>query len=102
VGRVAYGETVHYCRAACNTKNGLAQKKAPCHVGNMETPRSLIERLGRDAIAARLDIAPRRVSNAALDAQLPASWYVTLSDMAGADLPRDMFTFKGMTKEPVK
>ena len=68
----------------------------------METPRSLIERLGRDAIAARLDIAPRRVSNAALDAQLPASWYVTLSDMAGADLPRDMFTFKGMTKEPVK
>lgn len=62
----------------------------------MKTPREIIETIGRDAIAERIGAAPRRVDRARTERALPASWYAALCDMAGQDLPRQLFTFKGL------
>lgn len=62
----------------------------------MNTPAAIIDALGVQQIAARLDVAPKRVSRARYDDTLPAAWYVALSDMAGVDLPKAAFRFKGM------
>ena len=62
----------------------------------MKTPRDIIETLGRDAIVKALGVAPRRVDRARTEDALPASWYAALCDLAGQDLPRHLFTFKGM------
>lgn len=60
----------------------------------METPREILDSLGREAIAARLGVDRRRVMRAAYEDRLPAVWYATLCEMAGRDLPRDVFNFK--------
>jgi len=62
----------------------------------MENHRDIIEALGRDAIAEKLGVAPRRVDRARTEACLPASWYAGLCELAGRDLPRSCFHFKGM------
>lgn len=66
----------------------------PCNMVGMNTPREILDGLGSEAIAARLGVDHRRVKNAAYEARLPAAWYATLCEMAGNDLPRDVFTFK--------
>jgi hypothetical protein len=58
--------------------------------------RAIITNLGRDVIAAKLGVAPRRVERARNEAALPASWYAGLCELAGHDLPRHLFSFKGM------
>ena len=64
----------------------------------MKTPREIIDALGREQIIERLGVDRRRVNRAAYDKKLPALWYAALSEMAGRDLPRDAFSFKGMAK----
>ena len=61
----------------------------------MKTHREIIETLGREAIAAKLGVALRRVDRARTEDALPASWYAGLCELAGHDLPRNLFTFKG-------
>ena len=82
--------------AARKNKIRLTAKKCAGNIGGMKTPREIIEALGVDAVAARLDVSRLRVLRARLDPELPASWYVALSDMHGYDLPRDVFSFKGV------
>ena len=64
----------------------------------MKTPREILDALGRDQIVQRLGVDKVRVNRAAYDDKLPALWYAALSDMAGYDLPRDVFNFKGMAQ----
>ena len=64
----------------------------------MDTPRELIDRLGCDAMAARLGVKRGNVSNYRIEDKLPAAWYAALCDMAGQDLPKTMFSFKGFDK----
>lgn len=62
----------------------------------MNTPAQIIDTLGVKAIAHRLELAERRVMRAKYDGQLPASWYLALNDLAGCELPREAFSFKGV------
>ena len=64
----------------------------------MKTPREILDALGRDRIVERLGVDKRRVNRAAYEEKLPALWYAALSDMAGQDLPREAFSFKGMAQ----
>lgn len=61
----------------------------------MDTPKDIIDRLGADTIARRLSLATGRVHRARYEPTLPASWYVALCAMAGEDLPKRAFSFKG-------
>ena len=61
---------------------------------NLDTPRTILDALGHEAVAQRLGVAIRRVRRAYDEPQLPALWYGTLREMAGRDLPLCMFTFK--------
>ena len=65
--------------------------------GMMKTS-DIIDSLGADAIASRLGVAPSRVRRVRHERLIPAAWYAGLSDMAGRDLPRDMFTFAGVDR----
>ena len=62
----------------------------------MKNTREIIDTLGRDAIAQKLGVALRRVDRARTDERIAASWYAGLCELAGQDLPRNLFTFKGM------
>lgn len=57
----------------------------------------IIERLGRDAIAARLGVTPGAVDKARLGRGFPASWYLEVRAMcfaADLDCPPSLFNFK--------
>jgi len=62
----------------------------------MKTVPEIIDGLGHKAIAERLKTAATRVYRVRFETHIPASWYVVLSDMAGQDLPRNLFSFKGL------
>ena len=64
-------------------------------LGSMKTPREILDGIGRDRIVETLGVDKRRVNRAAYDDQLPALWYAALCDLAGQDLPRELFSFKG-------
>ena len=66
----------------------------------MKTTKEIIESIGRDAIASKLEVAPRRVDRARTEERFAASWYAGLCDLAGQDLPRHLFTFKGVDLRP--
>ena len=74
----------------------MTRKNRAGNHARMKTHRDIIETLGREAIAAKLGIALRRVDRARTENALPASWYAALCDLAGQDLPRHLFTFKGL------
>lgn len=61
------------------------------------TPASIIADIGKDRIASALGVDTVRVSRAQYEAKLPAVWYDAICKLHGADLPRELFTFKGMT-----
>ena len=65
-----------------------------CYGSAMNTPRDILDSLGRERVAAAVGVDMRRVNRAALEDRLPALWYAALCDLAGRDLPRDRFTFK--------
>ena len=87
--------TIRPARKPRKQKMRLTRKKCAGNIHRMETPRAIIEALGREAIATRLDVTEHRVRRALIEDRLPASWYVALSDMAGGDLPKHLFSFKG-------
>jgi hypothetical protein len=50
------------------------------------------------AVATALPIKPERIRNVLCDtkAKLPASWFDAMERLAGCQLPREHFTFKGL------
>ena len=63
----------------------------------METPDQIIATLGIAAVAARMHVTEEAVRKALKAGKLPAPWFAALEQMATADLPRDCFTFKGLS-----
>jgi hypothetical protein len=60
----------------------------------MMKPADILDSLGRERVAAAIGVDMRRVQRAANEDRLPALWYAALCDLAGHDLPREVFTFK--------
>ena len=54
----------------------------------------MLNSLGRESVAAAVGVDMRRIHRAAFDERLPALWYAALCDLAGYDLPHELFTFK--------
>jgi hypothetical protein len=84
------------CAKTAQAKNALDPQKMRRHGGGMKNTREIIDTLGRAAIAQKLGVALRRVDRARTDERIAASWYAGLCELAGQDLPRHLFTFKGM------
>lgn len=76
-------------------KNRVDAKKVAAQYLHMNTPRDILDTLGREAVAVALDVNLRRVNRAALEEKLPALWYRKLCDMSGQTLPIECFTAKG-------
>jgi len=62
----------------------------------METAHQIIHSVGIEQVAERVNVKPRVVRNAANAGIIPALWYAALCDMTGRDLPKKVFSFKGM------
>lgn len=63
----------------------------------METTHDIISAAGGvEAVADRIGTSPANVRNHRAAGVLPASWYVALCNMTGANLPPHLFTFKGL------
>lgn len=61
----------------------------------MTDARSLIDKLGRRAIADALSVDPSTVSHAYRSNRLPGWWYGTLCEMVGDDnLPHEWFAMQ--------
>jgi hypothetical protein len=65
------------------------------NVCGMNTPHQIIDALTAEAVASRLGITKEAVGKALKAGKLPAPWFDTLERMAGCELPRHVFTFKG-------
>jgi hypothetical protein len=83
------------CAKSAQAKNALDAQKMRGHGAGMKNTRDIIDNMGREAIAKKLGVALRRVDRARTEERIPASWYAGLCDLAGQDLPRHLFTFKG-------
>lgn len=69
----------------------------------MDTVQTLIDAVGRDALAARLNVTQSAVSNALARGKMPASWYRTVKEMtdaAGAECPLVLFNWKSPVAAP--
>ena len=84
-----------YAKSA-QAKNALDEQKKRGQDARMENTRQIIDTLGHDAIAAKLGVALRRVYRVRTEERIAASWYGGLCEMAGHDLPRRLFSFKGI------
>ena len=62
----------------------------------MTNASDIIDALGQDAICQRMDIKADAVAKARKAGKLPSAWYAALCELAGQDLPRHVFTFKGI------
>lgn len=60
------------------------------------TPAQIIEFIGAQVVADRIDLTLNRVQRAAKQSQLPPSWKVALEALAGQPLPYGVFSFKGV------
>ena len=87
-----------YAKSA-QAKNALDAQKKRGQDARMENTRQIIDTLGHDAIAAKLGVALRRVYRVRTEERIAASWYGGLCEMAGHDLPRRLFTFKGIDND---
>ena len=63
----------------------------------MKTPHEIIDYLGAEKVADALGIGLPAVKVRLADGKLPAAWYHKLELMAGRPLPRECFTFKGVS-----
>jgi hypothetical protein len=63
----------------------------------METKQIIEQSGGVDAVAARVGVKAASIRPMLYKAQLPASWYFALCDMTGQTLPRQLFSFKGLS-----
>lgn len=66
----------------------------PRYCSGMETPRQILDTVGREAAAQALGVGAHRIDRATRDPKLPASWFDTLERLAGEPLPREVFAFK--------
>ena len=64
-------------------------------MGGMKSAQDIIEAIGRDRIKDRFGVNDRVVRHYAATGRLPAQWFAALCEMAGQDLPRTLFTFRG-------
>lgn len=64
----------------------------------MKTPSEILTFVGADRARERLDVSQDRIRIAMTQEVLPSSWYAVLEDLAGRPLPRECFSFKGMTE----
>lgn len=61
--------------------------------------KQIIQRAGGfGAVACRFDVSLANVRNQANAGRLPAAWYFALVEMIGEDLPRHLFSFKGLSQ----
>lgn len=74
----------------------MTAKKVCRMVPGMKTPSDIIDLIGADRVKAAVGVEDRRIRQARLDDTLPASWYDALERLAGRDLPRSLFSFKGL------
>lgn len=61
----------------------------------MTHPSDILHSIGLDRASAALGVSMARIERATRDAKLPASWLDTLERLAGHELPRELFSFKG-------
>jgi hypothetical protein len=64
----------------------------------MKTAHDIIDRATRQAVMDRFGVKPRVIQHHLANGKLPAEWYAGLCELAGHDLPRYLFTFKGMER----
>ena len=63
------------------------------------TPEHIIDSIGAERIAEALHtVTLRRVKRVRTMDRIPASWYDGLERLAGHELPREVFTFKGLDR----
>jgi hypothetical protein len=62
----------------------------------MKTAQDIVDAVGRDAIRIRFGVKDRVIRSHVAEGQLPASWFAAMCEMTGQDLPRSLFTFKGV------
>lgn len=68
----------------------------------MNSASTFLDALGRKDVADALSVGPTAVSNAAVSGTLPASWYVTLGEMAerrGIEFPAHLFRMRRPSTE---
>ena len=66
-------------------------------LGSMKTPCEIIDWIGPEVVMAAMNVQDRRIRQARLEPQMPASWFHTMEELAGRPLPRSAFAFKGRT-----
>jgi hypothetical protein len=64
----------------------------------MKTASDIIDTIGADRVMQAVGVKKRRIDQARLDGQLPASWYHVLEELTGEPLPRHIFSFKGIAQ----
>ena len=64
----------------------------------MKTPEQILKFIGHDRVKDAIGVSADRVRVAATQDVLPASWLHALEQLAGRPLPREAFSFKGMSK----
>jgi hypothetical protein len=64
---------------------------------SLTTPSEIMAHCGLDRSADALGVTVLRIKNVLRsEPLLPASWFACLERLAGCQLPRDQFTFKGL------
>jgi hypothetical protein len=64
----------------------------------MKTAHDIVAKVGRDAIKDRFGVKDRVIRHHVERNLLPSEWFAALCDMAKRkDLPRHLFTFRGMS-----
>ena len=61
----------------------------------LDTPKQILEYVGREKAAEALGVTMDRVERATRDPKLPSSWLNALEQLARQPLPRKAFAFKG-------
>jgi hypothetical protein len=61
----------------------------------MKTAQDIIDTIGRERVMDLFGVKVRVIQHHLARGTLPADWYAGLCDLAGQDLPRHLFTFKG-------
>lgn len=67
-------------------------------VRGMKTASEIVQFIDRDRLRAALQVKPDAIRKALVKGKLPAAWYHVCEQLAGRPLPRDAFSFKGVTE----
>ena len=64
----------------------------------MENASEIIDLIGAERLRLALDVTATRIRQARQTDRLPASWFDTCEKLAGQQMPRHLFAFKGATE----